>query len=715
VTLTWQSADTQSCSATGAWSGPKGTSGSETVGPLMASGSFVLSCSGAGGTAEMTFAFTVAPAPPAGPIAPAPLPDTTTPGAVPASARTFSFGFGHDVQDIESDAARGRVYLSFLNSIVVLSSDTYLVERVVPVGASPKGIALSSDGSRLYVALANGGSVAILDTDTFQKTTVEVAVDVGTPFIWDVIEVRPGVVLASGYCSYLVNCNAYLVTVDTNHGNAVTRVADGRRVWNGPALRLSHDMRYVYLDGWTRSGPLALRLDNTSPDLPVDLESATTVLGPHFELNTSDTMIMTGGGSVVNAADFSRLLSGIADGVIGYDSAGSEMATLRGSELDVLDAETLELKERFTTDCPMTSVDLLRPAGVRGEWLLAQGANEICVVSTTAPAERPGVDGSRQFSTVPTQRDLPTVETFVGRVPGGLAADFGRNLIYVSSALAGGILAVDTTIGGVIGFLPIPGQPGEIAVSADGARLLVGTTEGGAVVVVDLATWTVEGELDLEPLLGPFVERLVEIDASRWLAKGRHGASSPAAWVLFDPSRAVPAARIGDPRGYCEGTGFVSNDRRYLYLSAPGCETRIEKRDLTAPDWPVVAASDPTHGLVIFFMSESADGTRLYVNGRTLNPVTLTQTGAFEGGAMMREVPNSNVVLTVNGATVTAFDRNTFDRLAWGTGSCLSYEAGLSYSHPVLWPDFSRAAILGLGSLYDDGGTCVMDIAAVLP
>jgi DNA-binding beta-propeller fold protein YncE len=117
------------------------------------------------------------------------LPDPSNPGALPATGRTFGLGFGHGIQDIESDPSRNRVYLSFRNSIVVLSTDTYLVERVVPIGSSPRGIALSRDGLRLYAALANGGSVAILDTQTFQKTTVEVVIDVGTPFVWDVLEV----------------------------------------------------------------------------------------------------------------------------------------------------------------------------------------------------------------------------------------------------------------------------------------------------------------------------------------------------------------------------------------------------------------------------------------------------------------------------------------------------------------------------------------------
>ncbi|MEM8768218.1 MAG: hypothetical protein AAGE43_12280 [Pseudomonadota bacterium] len=49
ATLTWSSTDADSCTASGAWSGSRGSNGSASVGPLNASATFTLSCSGAGG------------------------------------------------------------------------------------------------------------------------------------------------------------------------------------------------------------------------------------------------------------------------------------------------------------------------------------------------------------------------------------------------------------------------------------------------------------------------------------------------------------------------------------------------------------------------------------------------------------------------------------------------------------------------------------------
>ncbi|HNP37823.1 MAG TPA: hypothetical protein PKK10_18425, partial [Woeseiaceae bacterium] len=59
VTLTWSTDDAQSCEASGGWSGNKQTAGQEQVGPLSQSTTFILSCTGPGGTGSATFAVTV--------------------------------------------------------------------------------------------------------------------------------------------------------------------------------------------------------------------------------------------------------------------------------------------------------------------------------------------------------------------------------------------------------------------------------------------------------------------------------------------------------------------------------------------------------------------------------------------------------------------------------------------------------------------------------
>lgn len=58
-TLTWSSTNATGCTASLGWSGAKATSGSESTGPLQQSGSFRLSCTGAGGTTAAQVDITV--------------------------------------------------------------------------------------------------------------------------------------------------------------------------------------------------------------------------------------------------------------------------------------------------------------------------------------------------------------------------------------------------------------------------------------------------------------------------------------------------------------------------------------------------------------------------------------------------------------------------------------------------------------------------------
>lgn len=59
ATLTWQSANATSCSASGAWSGPRSLSGSSSTGPLDTSRNYTLTCTSPGGTASQTVAVAV--------------------------------------------------------------------------------------------------------------------------------------------------------------------------------------------------------------------------------------------------------------------------------------------------------------------------------------------------------------------------------------------------------------------------------------------------------------------------------------------------------------------------------------------------------------------------------------------------------------------------------------------------------------------------------
>jgi hypothetical protein len=57
--LTWSTTNATSCTASGAWTGAKGTSGTQSTGTLTANSSFTLTCAGGGGTVAQTASVTV--------------------------------------------------------------------------------------------------------------------------------------------------------------------------------------------------------------------------------------------------------------------------------------------------------------------------------------------------------------------------------------------------------------------------------------------------------------------------------------------------------------------------------------------------------------------------------------------------------------------------------------------------------------------------------
>jgi len=62
TTLTWASTNATGCVASGGWSGNKNTSGNQPIGSITSPSSFILTCSGSGGTAAATANVTITPA-----------------------------------------------------------------------------------------------------------------------------------------------------------------------------------------------------------------------------------------------------------------------------------------------------------------------------------------------------------------------------------------------------------------------------------------------------------------------------------------------------------------------------------------------------------------------------------------------------------------------------------------------------------------------------
>lgn len=83
---------------------------------------------------------------------------------------TRRFELSHDAWDVEHVASRGQVYASDLagQGVSVIDLEAGAVVDVINVPTSPAGMAVSADGSRVWVAASGADAVAAINTDTHE-------------------------------------------------------------------------------------------------------------------------------------------------------------------------------------------------------------------------------------------------------------------------------------------------------------------------------------------------------------------------------------------------------------------------------------------------------------------------------------------------------------------------------------------------------------------
>jgi hypothetical protein len=229
--------------------------------------------------------------------------------AVPSSAQTVdvSVELGGVGAAMAHDPVRQVIYVSVpsRNEVVVVSTTTYqIVDRIV-VGSRPRGLDLSSDGTRLFAALNGSGSVAVLDLTTKQVTEIDVSVELGHSETWDVVEAQPGrlFVTASPNSSGF----AWVVQVLLNQSNTASRVASNYIIRAMPVFAESPDGLSLYIgEGFSPNS--IYKLDLSSPVAPIVLEDVHgSVYGTDQLAVSPDSLrINTGGGQVLRTGSLTQ-------------------------------------------------------------------------------------------------------------------------------------------------------------------------------------------------------------------------------------------------------------------------------------------------------------------------------------------------------------------------------------------------------------------------
>jgi hypothetical protein len=119
--LTWSSTNATACTASGTWSGSKGTQGTQSTGALTAAGTFTLTCTGGGGTGEGSAQVTVTSAPASAPT----LTLSASPTTVASGATTqLSWSSANATSCTASGGWSGPMALSGTQQTAALQSGT---------------------------------------------------------------------------------------------------------------------------------------------------------------------------------------------------------------------------------------------------------------------------------------------------------------------------------------------------------------------------------------------------------------------------------------------------------------------------------------------------------------------------------------------------------------------------------------------------------------
>lgn len=233
-----------------------------------------------------------------------------------AQEQSIDIPLGGDAHEMVFDASRQRFYVTIPanNEVVIVSIAPFAIEGSIPFGSPPRGIDLSHDASKLFVALNGAGAVGVVDLATNNVTTIPIGTELGDPRTWDVVEAQPNRLFvtsnpgSSGF--------AYIVQVMLGTENVASRVANRQIIRASPVLEVSPDENFLYIGSGFSPNSL-YKLDLNQADAPEVLEDDHGSVSGTSQLETSPdgSKIHLGSGQVLDTNTFEQnvdLASGIA-------------------------------------------------------------------------------------------------------------------------------------------------------------------------------------------------------------------------------------------------------------------------------------------------------------------------------------------------------------------------------------------------------------------
>lgn len=584
--------------------------------------------------------------------------------SVHATAQLDGPGFA-----LVSDPARQQLYVSVpsVNEVDILSMNTLdIVNRVVLGGQKPMGMSLSLDGSKLYVALNQSGSVGIIDLATLATTSVDASAALGDSRAWDVVEGRPNRLYVSanpGSSGF-----SYLAQIATDNSNLVTRFPSGGIIRAAPIFVASPDHQSLYV-GESAFSPQSLHkfaINTDAPSLVLDAPFGSVTGMDTLDVSPDGTRLYTASGEILRTDTLTRVGATLF-GVPRVSADGSNLYVGSGTTVHQFDRTTLVESAQFASPCNIGRLVL----GQTASELFALGSGGVCRVPLT-PTPTPTATSTAQLSG-----------------PGfALVSDPARQQLYVSVPTANEVDVLSMNTLQRVNRVILGGQgPMGMSLSVDGSKLYVALNQGSGVGLIDLTSLTTTS-IDASAALGNSrAWDVAEGRPSRVYVSANPGSSglSYLAQIATDNSDLVTRFPSG---GIIRAAPIfvASPDQQFLYVGESAFSPQsLHKFDVRtdAPSLVVDAPFGSVSGTDA--MDISPDGTRLYTkSGQVLRTDTLTQVGVTLFGIPRVSADGSRLFIG-SGTTIHEFDRNTLIELAQFTSPCNISRLVLSQSTSELF------------------------------
>ena len=228
----------------------------------------------------------------------------------------------------------------------------------------------------------------------------------------------------------------------------------------------------------------------------------------------------------------------------------------------------------------------------------------------TGVVDRPSVASALTGSVQPAELQLDSAADFV--------IDDVAGLVYVSRRTFDDIKVVSLTTAQVVDTISVPGEPVGVELSADGTLLYVALFDAGEVIVVDLATETVDHTFDIATELDDLRTWELQRVEDKLYVSG-NPSSNGFAYIVEIDLVAETAQRVADDEIIRAGPEFAWDGGDHLYVGSGFSPNSLYKLDLTDPDVPIVLEDD--HGSVSGTQRLAANSNAVLIgSGQALDP-----------------------------------------------------------------------------------------------